>query len=130
MGTRSRLVIHRGFKKPAMLWMHWDGSFEGVGSWLCREIKNLLQKYSVEQVETMLEALELTYTDSYQCFKTEDLIPFIEGKTAYKIDDCDDFEYEYMLKFESCTLVGTHIGRGETRVLSFDQILAGKELVG
>lgn len=128
MGTRSRLVIHRRTKKPIMLWMRWDGYFEGVGSWLCKEIKNLLQKYSIEQIETMLEVLNLDDVEGYQCFSTADLIPFIEGKTKYMNTNCDDIEYEYILNFQSRTFVG--IGHGETCALSFDMILAGKELVG
>jgi hypothetical protein len=125
MGTRSRLVIYRSRsgKKPFYLWMHWDGYFSGVGDWLCAQIKLLLEKYSVEQIETMLEALELTDTDNYQCFKTEDLIPFIEGKTSYGNDMCDDIEYEYRLDFHRGTFIG--MGHDETRSLHLDQIRVG-----
>lgn len=99
MGTRSRLIIYRASKRPIYLWMHWDGYFSGVGNDLCEQIKLLLEKYTVEQINTMLDALDLKKVEDYQHFKTEDLIAFIEAKTTYGYDDTDDIEYEYKLDF-------------------------------
>ena len=95
MGTRSRLIIYRSSKRPIYLWMHWDGYFSGVGNDLCEQIKLLLEKYTLEQIHTMLDALDLKKAHDYQDFKTKDLIAFIEGKTEYEYDDCDDIAYEY-----------------------------------
>lgn len=127
MGTRSRLIIYRSHsgKKPFYLWMHWDGYFSGVGDWLCVQIKRLLEKYSIPEINAMLDTLEVKESDSHN-FNTDDLIPFIEGKTAYGNDMCDDIEYEYRLDFHNGTFEGS--GHDETRVLRLDQIRAGKQI--
>ena len=127
MGTRSRLCFlrRRSGKKPVYLWMHWDGYFSGVGSWLCKEFKTLMEKYSLPEIKAMIDALDLKDTDEYQCFKTTDLIPFLEGKTAYENDPCDDIEYEYTFDIDLGTFVGS--GHDETRMLWVDQIRAGMD---
>lgn len=132
MGTRSRLLIHRVSKPTIYLWMHWDGYFDGVGAWLCEQIKLLLAKYTIPEIQTMLDALDLgTYSaEDYQSFKVKDLIPFIEGKTTYKNDFCDDIMYEYELDFSKQTLIGKGPDGGErdvVRALSFDQMKAGAD---
>ena len=130
MGTRSRLIIYRGIKSPIYLWMHWDGYFSGVGNDLCEQIKLLLEKYTLEQIHTMLDTLDLKKAHDYQDFKTKDLIAFIEGKTEYENDNCDDIAYEYKLDFNGEYLSG----RGyddeceSIRTLKFEQIKAGAKL--
>jgi hypothetical protein len=79
--------------------------------------------YSILEINAMLDALEVT-EDNDRNFTTDNLIPFIEGKTAYSDNGCDDFEYEYRLDFNIGTFVG--LGYGETRILPLDQIRAGK----
>jgi hypothetical protein len=104
---------------------HWDGYFSGVGDWLCTQIKRLLEKYSIPEINAMLDALEVEESESHN-FNTDDLIPFIEGKTVYGNDMCDDIEYEYRLDFHFGTFEGS--GNGETRVLRLDQIRAGNQI--
>jgi hypothetical protein len=104
---------------------HWDGYFSGVGDCLCTQIKRLLEKYSIPEINAMLDALEVEESESHN-FNTDDLIPFIEGKTAYGNDMCDDIEYEYRLDFHNSTFEGS--GNGEKRVLRLDQIRAGKQI--
>lgn len=129
MGTRSRLQIRRPSKSTIYLWMHWDGYFDGVGVWLCEQVRRLLETYAIPEIQTMLESLDLEETTGYQCFNTDDLIPFIKGETAYKNDPCDDIMYEYILDFSKQTFVGVDVGFGSredtTLELSFDQIKSG-----
>jgi hypothetical protein len=106
MGTHSRLIIYRASKPAIYLWMRCDGYFSGVGNQLCKQIKLLLEKYTVEQINTMLDALDLEEADTYQDFKTEDLIEFIERKTTYGYDDSEDIAYEYKLDFTRGFLSG------------------------
>jgi hypothetical protein len=131
MGTRSRVIIHRRSKAPIRLWIHYDGYFSGVGDELCEQVKLLLEKYTVEQVETMLAALDLKEAEAYQNFKTEDLIAFIEGKTEYANDECGDIAFEYQLDFTGNYFSGEgHSGDcGEVkRTLTLEQIKAGAKL--
>jgi hypothetical protein len=110
--------------------MHWDGYFSGVGNDLCEQIKLLLEKYSVEQIHTMLDALDLKKVEEYQHFKTEDFIAFIEGKTTYGYDDCSDIAYEYTLDFGRGFLSGKgYEDESEViRTLKFEQIKSGSKL--
>jgi hypothetical protein len=106
--------------------MHWDGYWDGVGDWLCHQLKLLLAKYTPEQAQEMVEALEmkeLAFMEG-QAFKTEDLIPFLEGKKEYKNDACDDIQYQYTLNFKAGTLIGENVNV-ETRALMLSQIHAG-----
>jgi hypothetical protein len=130
MGTRSRLIIYRRTGPPIYLWMHWDGYFSGVGDDLCKQIKLLLEKYTIEQIHTMLDALDLKKVEEYQDFKTEDLIAFIEGKTTYGYDDCSDIAYEYELDFTDKSLSGKGYEDDEEveRTLKFEQIKYGVKL--
>ena len=125
MGTRSRLIINRRVKKPIYLWMHWDGYFDGVGLWLCNELKALMEKYSISEIKTMIYAIDMEDNTTCQSFKTNDLIPFIEGKTKYKNDTCDDIEYEYTLDIDLGTFAGS--GHDKTRILWLDQIRTGMD---
>lgn len=88
MGTRSRLVIRRNYsgKKPIYLWMKWDGYFEGVGAWLCAELKKLLETYTMYDIRRMINGLDLEDETDGQNFDSKDLIPFLEGKKTYKND--------------------------------------------
>lgn len=133
MGTRSRLVIKRSIGKPIHLWMHWDGYFNGVGDWLCNQIRLLMTEYTQVQIADYLEDLgdipdiegdEATDSRGYQNFNTEHLIPFIEGKILYKNDECVDFQYEYILDFVDKTFTGIHVGV-EERELTFQKIMDG-----
>lgn len=132
MGTHSRVIIHRRNKAPIYLWIHCDGYFSGVGNDLCEQLKLLLDKYTIEQIETMLVALDLKETEEYQNFETEDLIAFVEGKTEYLNDeDSDDIAFEYHLDFTGNYFSGEgHSGDcGEvTRTLTLEQIKAGAKL--
>jgi hypothetical protein len=127
MGTRSRLVIrrNRASKKTIYLWMKWDGYFSGVGTWLCSELKKLLETYTIPEIRRMIDALDIADDEDGQRFNPKDLIPFLEGKTEYKNDPCDDIEYEYILDADLGTFVGEHYD--ECYMLHFDQILAGKD---
>ena len=127
MGTRSRLVIRRSRsgKKSMNLWMKWDGYFDGVGAWLCAELKKLLQTYTIPEIRRMIDSLDLEDDKDGQNFNTKDLIPFLEGKTKYKNDPCDDIEFEYVLDAD----LGIFIGEGheEYHILNFEQLRAGND---
>lgn len=83
MGTRSLLIIYRRSKPLIYLWNPWDGDFSGVGNDLCKQIKLLLEKYTVEEIQVMLDALDVSEGKDDQRFDPETLMSFIEGKTTY-----------------------------------------------
>jgi hypothetical protein len=108
-----------------------DGYFEGAGNSLCEQVKLLLEKYSAEEIKTMLEALDLEdHTGSeVQHFKTEDLIGFIEGKIIYKHDEDGDTDYVYDLDFRHKYMYGKDEGDNDYECsLTFDEIKAGVNL--
>lgn len=107
MGTRSRVILKRTTKPDIYLWMHWDGYWEGQGSNLCESLRQLLETYSVEDLQGMLEALEMSDLDSdYQCFCGKNLADFLLGKTDYKNDYGDDIEYEYTIDMKRGIITG------------------------
>jgi hypothetical protein len=129
MGTRSRLLIRRPGKRTINLWMHWDGYFSGVGTALCKQLLELLTKYTLAQITDMVLALDVKDLDADegQNFDTGDLIPFIEGKKIYKDDLCEDIQFEYILDFYAQTLTGhNRYEDGTNYTLSFTEILAGQ----
>jgi hypothetical protein len=123
MGTRSRLQIKRYTKKDIYLWIHFDGYFDGVGRSVCEQVKLLLEKYTPAQVQEMVEALDVHEATKFADFRTEDLIPFIEGKTDYTNNECDDIEFHYTLDFKAGTFKGA--GWDDIRGLMLCQIQAG-----
>lgn len=127
MGTRSKLIIKRFTKKDIHLWMHWDGYFDGVGNWLVAEIATLLKKYTPEYIQTLLESLDIIDIVDGQDFQVKDLIPFIEGKTTYGNDECDDIEFLYKLNFVEQTFIGSDTA-DDIRALSFAQIKTGTNM--
>jgi hypothetical protein len=127
MGTRSRLVIFRKYKKEIRLWMHWDGYFDGVGNDLAEQVKTLLEKYSYEQIVEMIESINIDDESSdFSTFKQTDLVLFIEGKTDYSHNNCDDVEYTYTLDIYKQMLYGRHDGTNDLRGIPFSRIRDGK----
>ena len=124
MGTSSRLVIARRNSADINFWIHWDGYFSGVGNDLCEQLKVLLEKYTVEQIIEMLEALSLE--EEGQNFNTSDLIPFIEGKVSCCEDLCEEFLYLYALDFEEGTLSARANHLDIEEELDFEQIRKGE----
>ena len=126
MGTRSRVILRRTTKPHIILWMHWDGYLTGQGNDFCKQLKRLLAEYTVEELQNMLEVMELgPVNDEYQCFKATDLTDFIQGHTTYKIDDCDDIEYEYTIDFEKELFLAKSCSYQMTFVVTFDMIRNG-----
>jgi hypothetical protein len=107
MGTRSRIILHRTTKPNIYLWMHWDGYFTGQGKNLCVQLKSLLSRYTLEELQVMVENLEVSNIESgdYQSFSAEHFGDFMEGKQTFKQDLCDDIEYEYHIDFHKEPLV-------------------------
>jgi hypothetical protein len=125
MGTRSRVIIYRKSKPAISLWMRCDGYFSGVGNKLCKQIKLLVEKYTIEQIHTMLDALDLEKIDEDEEFEPEDLVAFIEGKTAHGYDS-EDIAYEYKLDFARGFLSGK--GDEGVKTVTFAQIKSGVNL--
>ncbi len=128
MGTRSRLMILRPGKRAIYLWISSDGYFSGVGAALCKQLQELLTKYTLAQITEMVQALDMKPlgADEGQSFDTGDLIPFIEGKKEYKDDRSEHIQYEYWLDFDAQTLTGDNLHSGDSPyTLSFTEILAG-----
>jgi len=133
MGTRSKLIIRRrkassssgSASKPDIhLWMHWDGYFEGVGDTLVNQIALILAKYSPEKVCEMIVAVDAD--EDGEPFDSDHLMEFLEGSVTCFFDDCDDIEYKYVLDADTMTLGGNHLGTGDKRTLSFEDIKMGK----
>lgn len=123
MGTRSRLVIRRHTKPTIHLWMHWDGYFCGQGDQICKQIFQLLQQFSEEEVEAKVEALKVE--DGAQTFDAKDLGDFIVGNKVFYNDTCEDVEYEYVLDFRRRVLVANSFNSGECILLTFEQLRNG-----
>lgn len=86
-------------------------------------------------METILEIvnmLDLKDDEGCQEFNTKDLIPFLEGRTEYKNNTCDDKQYEYTLNFDHQIFSGkgydSRIEEDVIRSLSFEQIRSGIKL--
>jgi hypothetical protein len=132
MGTRSKLLIVRKHKPNIHLWMHWDGYWNGVGDDICNQLKELLEKYSMETILEMVNALDLEDDEDGQDFNPKDLIAFLEGTTDYLNDTCNDVEYEYTLNFDHQIFYGRGYDREYekkvnrvNRSVSFEQIRSG-----
>ena len=126
MGTRSKLIIRRrkSSKPDIHLWMHWDGYFAGVGDTLVNQIALMLAKYSPEKVCEMIVAVDAD--EDGEPFDSDHLMEFLEGSVTCFFDDCDDIEYKYVLDADAETLVGKHLGTGDIRRLTFEDIKMGK----
>jgi hypothetical protein len=126
MGTRSRILIRRTSQAFIHLWMHWDGYFSGQGDEICAQLVHLLSKYSHDDLQNKVDALvveELIEDDEEQNFSAEFLEDFVEGKTTYKNDPCDDVEYEYVIDFNRAILLAKHYRNNY--VIQFESIKNG-----
>lgn len=122
MGTRSRVILKRSTKPHIYLWMHYDGYWEGQGSILCESLRTLLETYTAQDLETMLEALDIPDLGSdYQCFCGTKLADFLLGNTRFKNDDGNDIEYEYVIDMSRGIITGQHFDE-EIYTLSFDAL--------
>lgn len=122
MGTRSRVILKRTTKPDIYLWMHWDGYWEGQGGNLCESLRQLLETYTPQDLETMLEALHVSNLGSdYQCFCGTKLADFLLGNTVFKNDDCNDIEYEYVIDIRQETIRGQRFD-DPVYTLTFDQL--------
>lgn len=132
MGTRSILRIYRKGKPVICLWSAYDGYFQGAGYEHCKQLKALLEKYTVAQIDAMLDALEIEDIVDGQNYKPWDLIAFIEGKTEYQNMDCDDNEVEYELNMYRQSFSGygrDWDGNDVEAFLTFQEIKEGKTVL-
>jgi hypothetical protein len=125
MGTRSRIIIRRKNKPNIHLWMHWDGYFSGQGDRICEQLRNLLQKYSTDALQAKVEDMNLDTNEEYQNFSAEHLEDFVEGRTEFMNDECDDIEYEYTIHFEKGLLMANALNCGKQFVVLFSTIQDG-----
>ncbi len=125
MGTRSRILIRRTSQKPIYLWMHWDGYFSGQGDEICAQLVRLLSKYSHISLQAKVDALvvEDLAEDDGQNFSAEFIEDFVEDRTTYKNDPCDDVEYEYIVDFKKAILLAKHYSNNY--VVQFESIQNG-----
>lgn len=127
MGTRSRIVIKRKNKKSLKFWAHWDGFYCNLGSRLCNSLKNLLEKYSITQLLNKINYLDGRYKEYKEFDNTnlEDVI--LNGDMSY-LNNCIDFEYEYIIDFDNKYIIGKWNKDVMIR-LSFDEILDDLDFV-
>jgi hypothetical protein len=130
MGTSALLTIVLPGARHVSLWIPMDGYFRGAGADLCRQIRALLTKYTLAQITDLLTALKVDRDDDAesQAFRVEDLVPFLEGKVAYKHDYATSVQFAYTLDFDHQTLTGInrYDRHASPYVLTFTQILAGQ----
>jgi hypothetical protein len=104
--------------------MHWDGYFSGQGDRLCAQLRRLLQKYSTASLQAMVDNLPME--DAYsQNFSAEYFEDFIEGRTDYKNDECEDIEYEYIVDFSKGLLIADAVNHDQKFVVLFSSIQDG-----
>ncbi len=127
MGTRSRIVIRRSNKSHIHLWMHWDGYLSGQGDRICSQLRLLLQNYSTISLQTKVDALEIADVEEDECqnFSAEYLEDFIENRTDYKNDPCDDIEFEYTIDFSKGLLIVDACGHNQKFVVLMPSIQDG-----
>lgn len=127
----AMLYIDRYRKPQIALQIMYNGAMDDFGDNLCKQVKLLLEKYSIEEIEAMADAIDYKDYKSNRSnhFKAEDLIGYMEGNIAYNHDDADDNKphYEYNLDFRSKFLSGTPYDE-EEHVLSFKHIKSGAKL--
>ncbi len=100
MGTRSRVVIKSESKKDIVLWIQYDGYLEGVGNYLCMNMRKLLDRYTVEQLKKMASNIKpksLHDDVVTEYFKVDKIVPMFEGTYVPYQDECDDYAYEYVI---------------------------------
>lgn len=128
MGTRSRVVLKSIAKKPITLWIHFDGYLEGVGDSLCREMRKLLEKYTLEQLEVMaFNIIPQPLEDDVSGFVVDNLVPMFEGTYVPFQDECEDYAFEYVIDMVRGH-VGTRLDYGDSNiflVIKFDDIKNG-----
>ena len=120
MGTRSRIVIRRT-RFDIYLWQHWDGYLEGVGADLCAQMKQLLEKYTIEQLEEMMENIE----EGTEEFSTEKLCDMVAGKVNVTFDHCDDIQYAYVIDMKEGYVGVSWDGHDYLVMLPFELIKLG-----
>ncbi len=126
MGTRSRIVIRRSNKSHIHLWMHWDGYLSGQGDCICSQLRRLLRNYSTISLQAKVDALDIAdVEDECQNFSAEYLEDFVENRTDYKNDLCDDIEYEYTIDFSKGLLIVNALGHNQKFVVLMSSIQDG-----
>jgi hypothetical protein len=131
MGTRSRIILRRSAGRAdwrssphVHLWMHWDGYFSGQGDRICKQLRDLLSRYSAISLQAMLDALDVPdLGDENQNFSAEFMADFLEGRAPFKNDPCEDVEYEYTIDFSKGLLLAEH--NNKTFVVTFASIQDG-----
>ena len=131
MGTRSRIILRRSVgradwrsTRDVHLWMHWDGYFSGQGDRICKQLRDLLSRYSAISLQAMLDALDVPdLGDESQNFSAEYLADFLEGLAPFKNDTCEDVEYEYTVDFSKGLLLANR--NDKTFVVTFASIQDG-----
>jgi hypothetical protein len=130
MGTRSRIILRRSAGRADWrssphihLWMAWDGYFSGQGDRICKQLRDLLSRYSAISLQSMLDALTVPDLDDSQNFSAEHLADFVEGLVPFKNDPCEDVEYEYTIDFSKGLLLANR--NDKTFVVTFASIQDG-----
>ncbi len=131
MGTRSRIILRRSAGRADWrsdphihLWMHWDGYFAGQGDRICKQLRDLLSRYSAISLQAMLDALTVPdLEDESQNFSAEHLADFVEGLVPFKNDPCEDVEYEYTIDFSKGLMLANR--NDKTFVVTFSSIQDG-----
>lgn len=130
MGTRSRIILRRSagradWRAPHVhFWMAYDGYFSGQGDRICKQLRDLLSRYSAISLQAMLDALDVPdLGDDSQNFSAEFLADFLEERASYKNDLCGDVEYEYTIDFSKGLLLAQH--NDKTFVATFASIQDG-----
>lgn len=119
MGTRSRIVISRK-SDIVYLWHHLDGYLEGVGADVCTAMKKLLEKYTVLELQEMVENIKQGTKE----FHRTEIYEVIEGGVKVEFDACEDFAFEYEINVYD-EYVGVSLSDDNMVTLSFEMIKAG-----
>lgn len=97
MGTSSRIVIKRKRSNDVFLWQRWDGYLEGVGADLCKQLQQLLEKYSISELQDMVENIQ----EGTEIFETDKIIDMFTNLINVKFEECDQVLYEYVIDLEN-----------------------------
>lgn len=119
MGTRSRIIIRRKHD-VVYLWHHLDGYLEGVGADICTAMKKLLERYTVLELQSMVEEIE----QGSKTFDRTEIYEVIEGSVKVEFDDSDDIQYTYEINVYD-GYVGVSLNDDYMVTLPLEMIKAG-----
>ena len=131
MGTRGRITILHNKRTDIVFWIRFDAYVCGLGDKLCEIIKGLLERYSAEELQALIDK-KTPDPEGTSCdyFDMEEFERFILETPTYHSADCDDIQYEYFISFRKAFISVYDKGRvGDLGLrLGFKDISDGRVL--